>query len=820
MTDVPKDLVSDARSAFSMGGEQLKTSCKKREMKYEFRLLNDILAKTVTVKVGSFDVVTHERFLMMSAIHGGVKGAPDLDLGDSKEFPPLKILTTKTVGTYVAKNKNITIEEVADEPVVKKVAPKRRPAPAVGEPDLEEPVVVETTETTTVETESRIDVRSIINYDEEDPLVEKESEKEKEIEPVATEGMSFEKITDSEDTEPLSKVLVRTKKSKSDEESMPIDDLLEQIPENMMLPSVTATEPTRIKFGLGIEIPGVNDGDWYKASLPYIAITDKGKAPLVEKDEIKGHLAREIFTLICTDIEFLVQSRDQVIEEIVSFFSSFSLCRLEFLGPLLDIAAKEEQILAWAETDSLQTAVSRRLYIIAKYRELLLPKFLEARNKNFESGTPTTAIDQQVLDMLSDAHRVALEELLEQMRKYKLEWTRPINSRLFEGAHRYRGVVISRSNTNIRSICWIRFLVLIDGSWTAIEGPDMWVRQRRAPTYHKLELLSKRTYMDTLDPICLFFEPVQVVRSLPIVKTWAWARVCTDIIQFHHFGHLEPVGTCNFCIDIVPVGLLVDKSGVPKRAVNNVQYDIRIVDSLSVLSPDPVAEEPVYISLQILSTIQMWFQILQQSLHSFELQWIRFLLSMCKPEFTLRSSRRAFYEDLNVGVFSLITLLATRAWLQPELQERRLFTVGGGITDSACKNQLVVVSVQYGPFNPYIPIRSTTIGKSRVAKDPIAMHTSWRSNSDIVSVTRASMSFQVVRTNQYNKDLGLIHSTNGNHLESPNEGSSIDHQVTIHLHAQNITMFPTNETWYFASQILVLISGGLILILTAQSTRN
>ncbi|KZV22911.1 hypothetical protein F511_29832 [Dorcoceras hygrometricum] len=76
------------------------------------------------------------------------------------------------------------------------------------------------------------------------------------------------------------------------------------------------------------------------------------------------------------------------------------------------------------------------------------------------------------------------------------------------------------------------------------------------------------------------------------------------------------------------------------------------------------------------------------------------------------------------------------------------------------------------------------------------------------------------KTNQYNQDLGLIHSTNGNHLESPNEGSLIDHEVTIYLHAQNITMFPTNETWYFASQILVSSSGGLILILTAQSTRN
>ncbi|KZV54004.1 ABC transporter C family member 14 [Dorcoceras hygrometricum] len=152
-----------------------------------------------------------------------------------------------------------------------------------------------------------------------------------------------------------------------------------------------------------------------------------------------------------------------------------------------------------------------------------------------------------------------------------------------------------------------------------------------------------------------------------------------------------------------------------------------------------------------------------------------------------------------------------------------------GITDSACKNQSVVVSVQYGPFNPYIPIRSTTIGKSRVAIDPIAMHTSWRSNSDITNVTsigyprmsasgessttmhrllHASGSHPIPtpydpKTNQYNQDLGLIHSTNGNHLESPKEGSSIDHQVTIYLHAQNITMFPTNETWYFASHVRV-----------------
>ncbi|KZV30040.1 protein PELOTA 1 [Dorcoceras hygrometricum] len=124
-----------------------------------------------------------------------------------------------------------------------------------------------------------------------------------------------------------------------------------------------------------------------------------------------------------------------------------------------------------------------------------------------------------------------------------------------------------------------------------------------------------------------------------------------------------------------------------------------------------------------------------------------------------------------------------------------------GITDSACKNQLVVVSVQYGPFNTYIPIRSTIIdsigyprmkasGESSTTKHrllhasrphPILPPNDPKRVGKRVKVRRlscrVSMKFRVVRTNKYNQDLGLIHSTNGNHLESPNEGSSIDHQL-------------------------------------------
>ncbi|KZV50551.1 hypothetical protein F511_14210 [Dorcoceras hygrometricum] len=64
-----------------------------------------------------------------------------------------------------------------------------------------------------------------------------------------------------------------------------------------------------------------------------------------------------------------------------------------------------------------------------------------------------------------------------------------------------------------------------------------------------------------------------------------------------------------------------------------------------------------------------------------------------------------------------------------------------GNTDSACKNQLVMVSVHYSTFSSNIPTETTTIGKSRVARDSIAMHTSWGSNSEIACVLGESCSW-------------------------------------------------------------------------------
>ncbi|KZV52339.1 hypothetical protein F511_34697 [Dorcoceras hygrometricum] len=122
-------------------------------MKIEFRLLNDILAKAITAKAGSFDAVTQERFLLMAAIHCGIN----------------------------------------------------------------------------------------INWSRFLFDILKEMEE------------TEEEYTDSEDTVPLNKVLKPTEKSLSDEDSMTIDDILKHIPEDMLPPSLSAEEPTKILFNQGVK---------------------------------------------------------------------------------------------------------------------------------------------------------------------------------------------------------------------------------------------------------------------------------------------------------------------------------------------------------------------------------------------------------------------------------------------------------------------------------------------------------------------------------------------------------------------------------------
>ncbi|KZV28526.1 hypothetical protein F511_15606 [Dorcoceras hygrometricum] len=129
----------------SPAGATVSTSGKKREMKIEFRLLSDILAKTISVKAGlPFNIFKD----MVTPGSKQAKGyaiqiclllinVPHLALGDSKEFHASKILTAKTVRPYIAVVDKSEVEDVSwvKKTPLKRAVSRKRPA------TVDEPVV-------------------------------------------------------------------------------------------------------------------------------------------------------------------------------------------------------------------------------------------------------------------------------------------------------------------------------------------------------------------------------------------------------------------------------------------------------------------------------------------------------------------------------------------------------------------------------------------------------------------------------------------------------------------------------------------------------
>ncbi|KZV38849.1 hypothetical protein F511_10118 [Dorcoceras hygrometricum] len=165
LSAIPKDVIFDARRIVSLSGEPVSLSGGKNQMKIEFRLLCDIMAKAISVKAGSFNAITVEKFSLMTAIVCGVQmnwarilfstfkkmvtpgtkkakgfavqisllleNIPNLDLGESSEFPASKILTEKTVHRFVSLNDKAGAEE-ATGALKPKAASKKRHASDVG----------------------------------------------------------------------------------------------------------------------------------------------------------------------------------------------------------------------------------------------------------------------------------------------------------------------------------------------------------------------------------------------------------------------------------------------------------------------------------------------------------------------------------------------------------------------------------------------------------------------------------------------------------------------------------------------------------------
>ncbi|KZV24077.1 hypothetical protein F511_26943 [Dorcoceras hygrometricum] len=301
------------------------------------------------------------------------------------------------------------------------------------------------------------------------------------------------------------------------DEQKSLDDILLTIPVDVPLPS-SSMEIIKIVMGREIKIPGVTERAWFLSSLPKIPADHKGKAVLVEKDPIKGNPAQEHFFLIFADIDLLVELRAKIIDEVAQFFHSFSLRKLATFN-LEEMYKKEELVLSWGETESPQEAIQRKSYILLK-----------------------------VIELLSDLHVSILEELTRAARAHGIIWKKPCCSTMFEGSSRDRGAVIARTNTNTRSSCWIRTMILVDGVWTVEPCADKWVKIPRQVISN--EVHRQRQFDDTLSPVSEFF---RLMRK-------RWADVCLEVTEFCAYRRLLPVGSINFCraLEIVEPDSCVD----------------------------------------------------------------------------------------------------------------------------------------------------------------------------------------------------------------------------------------------------------------------
>ncbi|KZV22008.1 hypothetical protein F511_41238 [Dorcoceras hygrometricum] len=479
LSEMPKDAIFDARSIVSLSGEQINLSGRKNQMKMPYRLLCDIVAKAISVKAGSFNAITVEKFSLMTAVVCGVKmnwatflfgilkkmvavktkqakgfaiqislllaTFPDVELGEASAFPASKIRSKKTVLRFISINDRDGAEEITGAAKKKDVSKKRTaadieaavpkkkrslkkksisslalvevaveavPIQQVVEPvDVEEPrcssadvvdLIIQQVLDETRADDAPADIsepavtveKNWFDLPYEDIVKQWEAER-----PVVTPSDTDDEYVATADVAPADEVQqvedvvapISAEEELIADETTSLDDILLSIPVDIPLPS-TCMEVTQIKMGQMIKIPGVTKWTWFLKQLPRIPAEDKGKELLVEKDPVRGNPAKEHYSLICADIDLLVSLRAQAIDEVASFFNSFSLRKLSSIN-FEEMYSKEEQVLRWGETESPQIAIQRKFYILLKYRTILVWKFLDAwRIRNVQQRRASFAL--------------------------------------------------------------------------------------------------------------------------------------------------------------------------------------------------------------------------------------------------------------------------------------------------------------------------------------------------------------------------------------------------------------------------------------------
>ncbi|KZV46549.1 hypothetical protein F511_42158 [Dorcoceras hygrometricum] len=492
VSDVPKDLVFDARSLFSESEEQVSISCFKKEMKIEYRLLHDILAKMLFVKAGSFDAVTRERFMLMTAITFDVKinwgsmlfgvlkamvspgsrqdkgfaiqisvvlsKVPGLELGESNPFPIHRVLTERTVHKFVHINEQIGMEKAAGSTPMKKTVKK--------------PVSKK---------------RSAASETEVDPIAKKKCTTKGKPAAMELEAVPLQTV---EPTADVPAELPPMPKRKSRKRRLVLEKEDDLVVDETVKESATGVQET------STDVPVSED------------------PPAVDPDDIIEQILIQLDTTSATKDDNTETWFDRAFDE-------------EFASTEQEKQDSEEQI----DFDVAKTAEITKI----KLGESINIQEVQERDVYYASLPRISVHDKGKEPLVED------EPVKGNPARESVEFI----------CGDVEFLVRLRDQMMAKSKCWVRPMVKIDGLWTPIQGPEFLRSSCKLSLFVNKRQVPESVVEEDFVPHGCVIEPFQYWGTAPsLVKTWGWARVCTDVVRYHMFGCLRSV-----CKDIVVYNL-------------------------------------------------------------------------------------------------------------------------------------------------------------------------------------------------------------------------------------------------------------------------
>ncbi|KZV57168.1 hypothetical protein F511_41410 [Dorcoceras hygrometricum] len=337
-----------------------------------------------------------------------LKGIPTITMGDGVPFPCAKILSMRTVHTYIVTNTTIDARAESEEPGMARTPKAKKKTSSVDEMPVD----------------------------------------------IFTEFTASKKRSATEADAPIITKKRRTGKAKLGE-----DEQVTKIAARKLCALICRDVEVLVRVRDSV----------MQVVVDFFASFSLNSMPDMESLKDLKEKERLMMAWEETNTLAIAVRRQQYV--FLKYRELFSLNSMPDMESLKDLKEKERLMMAWAETNTLAIAVRRQLYVLIKYRELLLRTVLESYQRYLTPDLPWNAMAVQVANLLSVAHSHSLEDLKAQQQELNIEMVQShsslpvidyIDSSCFRLAHFY-----SIANSS----CWIRPVFLMNGVWTPVQVP-------------------------------------------------------------------------------------------------------------------------------------------------------------------------------------------------------------------------------------------------------------------------------------------------------------------------------------------------------------